>query len=124
MLCMFYFLLFQAANANTAAQQAIPSPEKEPAILSLVYMGGLMLMVLLLLLSLLRNRRKRSSLAAIAPRDLPDEVVQRLGATSTNRGLRALRWLFVLMAFAVYGFHVYWASYARDQSERFQQLRY
>ncbi|HMF58317.1 MAG TPA: hypothetical protein VK619_18380, partial [Pyrinomonadaceae bacterium] len=108
---MIYFLLLQVANANNAAAEAIPSPERQPAVLSLVYMGGLGLMVLLLLLSLLRNRRRRSSLAAIAPQDLPDEVVQRLGSTATNRGLRALRWLFVLMAFTVYGFHVYWARY-------------
>lgn len=122
---MIYYLLFQVANANTtAAAPAIPTPERQPAVLSLIYMGGLGLMILLLLLSLLRNRRKRSALAAIAPQDLPEEVVQRLGATSTNRGLRALRWLFVLMAFGVYGFHVYWAKYASEQNERFQQLSY
>ncbi len=121
---MIYYLLFQVANANTAAAEAIPSPERQPAVLSLIYIGGLGLMVLLLLLSLLRNRRRRSALAAIAPQDLPDEVVQRLGATSTNRGLRALRWLFVLMAFGVYGFHIYWAKYASEQNERFQQLSY
>src|ERR687885_168005 len=121
-------LLQQAANnaANTAAnaQAAAPSLEKKPALLSLVYMGGLALMVLWLVIALIRNRRQRSALSAIAPEDLPDEVRQRLGATSTNRGLRALRWLFVVLALAVFGFHVYWAEYAADTNERFQELSY
>jgi cell division protein FtsI/penicillin-binding protein 2 len=102
--------------------QAIP--EKQPALLSLVYMGGLAVMVLLLGLSLLRARRKRSALAAIAPADLPEEVRQRLGAHSTNRGLRALQWIFVLLALTVFGFHVYWARYAEVSNDRFQELSY
>jgi peptidoglycan glycosyltransferase len=110
-----------AAAANAA--KAVPL-EKQPAMLSLIYMGGLALMILLLLFSLVRNRRARSSLAAIAPADLPDEVRQRLGSTSTNRGLRALRWLYVLLALSVFTAHVYWARYAADQNERFQALSY
>jgi cell division protein FtsI/penicillin-binding protein 2 len=81
-------------------------------------------MVLILLFSLLRNLRKRSALEAIAPADLPAEVRQRLGSTSTNRGLRGLRVLFVLMALTVFSFHVYWAHYAESNNERFQQLSY
>ena len=87
-------------------------------------MGGLAVMVLFLLISLLRNRRRRSAMAAIAPEDLPVEVRQRLGATSTNRGLKALRWLFVLLAVSVFGFHAYWALYAEEKNERFQELNY
>jgi hypothetical protein len=103
--------------------QAIP--EKQPALLSLVYMGGLALMVLLLAISLFRYaRRRRSALASVAPEDLPEEVRQRLGVTSTNRGLRALRWVFTLLALAVFGFHVYWAWYAEQSNERFQELSY
>ena len=48
----------------------------------------------------------------------------RLGSTSTNRGLRALRVLFVVCAIAVFGFHVYWARYAESNNERFQELGY
>src|SRR5437016_734844 len=70
-------------------------PEKQPALLSLIYTGGFALLALLLLVSLLfSRRRRRSALDAVAPADLPPEVRQRLGATSTNRGLRALRWGF------------------------------
>ncbi len=118
---MYAILILQQA-ANTAAQN-IPVPEKEPALLSLVYMGGLALMILLLLISLIRNRR-RSALAAIAPQDLPEEVRRKLGSTATNRGLRALRVLFVLMALGVFGLHVYWAKYAAAENERFQEARY
>ena len=118
-----YAILLLQQTANTAAQN-FPVPEKEPALLSLVYMGGLGLMVLLLLISLIRNRRRRSGLAAIAPQDLPDEVRRKLGSTATNRGLRALRILFVLMALGVFGLHVYWAKYAAAENERFQDARY
>ncbi|MCA1626369.1 MAG: hypothetical protein LC742_00150 [Acidobacteria bacterium] len=100
-------------------------PEEQPALLSLVYMAGLGLMILWLAVSLLRGlRRRRSALAAIAPDDLPTEVRQRLGVTSTNRGLYWLRWVFVILALTVFGFHVYWAIYAEERNERFQNLSY
>ncbi|HEY0079106.1 MAG TPA: penicillin-binding transpeptidase domain-containing protein [Pyrinomonadaceae bacterium] len=93
--------------------------------MSLVYVGGFALVVLLLGISLVRRmRRRHSALAAVASRDLPDEVRQRLGATSTNRGLKGLRVIFVLLALAVFGFHVYWARYAEEKNERFQELSY
>ncbi|HVG34979.1 MAG TPA: penicillin-binding transpeptidase domain-containing protein [Pyrinomonadaceae bacterium] len=120
------YLLLALQNANEAAAtaaNAVPL-EKQPAMLSLIFMGGLALMILLLIFSLVRNRRARSALAAIAPADLPDEVRQRLGSTSTNRGLRALRWLYVLLALAVFSAHIYWARYAADQNARFQELSY
>jgi penicillin-binding protein A len=100
-------------------------PESKPALLSLIYMGGAALLALVLFVSLLlMRRRKRSALSAIAPADLPPEVRQRLGATSTNRGLHALRWIFVLLALGVFGFHVYWAQYAAETNDRFQELSY
>jgi cell division protein FtsI/penicillin-binding protein 2 len=118
---MSLVLLIQAA-ANSAPV-SVPL-EKRPALLSLVYMGGLALMVLFLLVSLIRSRRHRSALAAVAPKDLPQEVRQRLGSTSTNRGLRALRLLFILLALGVFSFHVYWALYASERNDRFQELSY
>ncbi|HKP72517.1 MAG TPA: penicillin-binding transpeptidase domain-containing protein, partial [Pyrinomonadaceae bacterium] len=100
-------------------------PEKQPAMLSLVYVGGFALLILLLGLTLvLGMRRRRSALAAVAPADLPTEVRQRLGVTSTNRGLYALRWVFILLALTVFGFHVYWAQYAEERNERFSELNY
>src|SRR3954471_8599215 len=100
-------------------------PERQPALLSLIYVAGVALLALLLFVSLLlARRRRRSALDAVAPADLPPEVRQRLGATSTNRGLRGLRWLFVLLALGVFGFHVYWAQYAAESNDRFQELSY
>ncbi|MDT7542891.1 MAG: penicillin-binding protein [Acidobacteriota bacterium] len=100
-------------------------PEKQPAVLSLVYTGGLVLMLLLLGLGLVRGmRRRRTGLSAVASDDMPNEVRKRLGVTSTNRGLYALRWLFILLALSVFGFHVYWARYAAATNDRFQELSY
>lgn len=99
-------------------------PEKMPALLTLIYVGGFVLVILLLLISLFRNRRRLSSAVAALPEDLPVEVKKRLGSTSTNRGLRALRWLFVLLAFGFFGFHIYWALYAAESNEKFQELSY
>ncbi|MGB8510451.1 MAG: penicillin-binding transpeptidase domain-containing protein, partial [Pyrinomonadaceae bacterium] len=99
-------------------------PEKQPALLSLIYMGGLTLMALLLIVSLVRRARRRSALAGVAQADLPPEVRQRLGVTSTNRGLQALRFVFMLLALTVFGFHVYWARYAGETNDRFQELSY
>ncbi|HEX8747609.1 MAG TPA: penicillin-binding transpeptidase domain-containing protein [Pyrinomonadaceae bacterium] len=121
---MYAILLLQQAAQVAAPAQSFPVPEKEPALLSLVYMGGLALMILLLLVSLIRNRRRRTGLAAIASQDLPEEVRRKLGSTATNRGLRALRIFFVLMALGVFGLHVYWAKYASAENERFQEARY
>ncbi|MDT7807484.1 MAG: penicillin-binding protein [Acidobacteriota bacterium] len=100
-------------------------PETKPALLSLIYVAGIALLALLLFVSLLFvRRRRRSALEAVAPADLPPEVRQRLGATSTNRGLFGLRLLFLLLALGVFGFHVYWAQYAAESNDRFQELSY
>ena len=106
-------LLFQTASPT-------PSPastsEKLPAWLTLIYVSGLAVVALLLVVSILRNRPWRSAATvATAPGDLPKEVRKRLGATTTNRGLRAWRWLFAIAAIFVFGFHVYWARYAAER---------
>ena len=95
-----------------------------PALLTLVYVGGFSLIVLLLLVSLFRNRRRASSSFTALPEDLPVAVRRRLGSTSTNRGLRTLRWLFVLLAFGLFGFHVYWTQYAEGTNQKLQELSY
>src|SRR5258705_8797038 len=81
------------------------TPERVPALLTLIYVGGLALITLLLLISLLRNRRPTAS--AAVPQDLSKDVRRRLGSTSTNRGLRALRWLFVLLSLAGFFFPLF-----------------
>ena len=116
-------LLYLLLQSPTPAQ-VVQVPERTPALLTLIYLGGLLLIVLLLLFSLFRNRRRGVSVAAAVPEDLPPEVRRRLGSTSTNRGLRALRWIFILLSFSVFGFHIYWAHYASERNEKFQELGY
>lgn len=120
-MAMFFFLLLQSP---TPAQVVVQVPERTPALLTLIYLGGLLLVVLLLLFSLFRNRRRGVSVAAAVPEDLPTEVRRRLGSTSTNRGLRALRWIFILLSFSVFGAHIYWTHYAPESNEKFQELGY
>ncbi len=114
-------LLLQAEAATPVGSHV---PEKMPALFTLIYVAGLSIVVLLLLISILRNRKKASALMPALPDDLPQEVKKRLGVSSTNRGLRTLRWLFVLLAMMMLGFHVYWAHYAAETNEKLQQLSY
>ena len=115
------FLLFQTPSPSPLPTPHVP--ERMPALFTLIYVGGFGFVLLLLLLGLVRNRRATATTTSI-PGDLPKEVRKRLGSTSTNRGLRALRWLFVLLAIGLFGFHIYWARYAAEQNEKFQQLSY
>jgi peptidoglycan glycosyltransferase len=115
---LFFFVL----QSPTPAQVQIP--ERMPALLTLIYLFGLLLIVLLLLFSLFRNRRRGVTVPAAVPDDLPPEVRRRLSSTSTNRGLRALRWLFVLLSLSVFSFHIYWTHYAPERNEKFQELGY
>ncbi|HEV8429694.1 MAG TPA: penicillin-binding transpeptidase domain-containing protein [Pyrinomonadaceae bacterium] len=112
-------LLFQ-----TPSPSPLPTPhvlERTPALLTLIYVFGFGFVILLLLLGLVRSRRQTTS---PIPEDLPKAVRKRLGSTSTNRGLRALRWLFVLLSIGLFSFHIYWAHYAAERNEKFQELSY
>src|SRR6185295_5736244 len=99
-------------------------PEWLAALLTLIYVGALLLGVLVLAFGLLRYRLSRARQANAVPDDLPKAVKKRLGSTTTNRGLKALRWVFVLLAAGVFGFHIYWAKYAASSNEKFQELSY
>ena len=35
-----------------------------------------------------------------------------------------MRWIFVLLSIAVFGFHVYWTHYAPESNAKFQELGY
>lgn len=95
-----------------------------PALVTLIYVGGFFALVLLLFLSLLRNWLKIRLRKAGATQEVPKEVKRRLGSTTTNRGLQVLRWLFVVLALGVFGFHVYWAKYAAGSNAKFEELGY
>jgi penicillin-binding protein A len=112
-------LLFQTATPSPAS-----APEKLPAWLTLIYVAALAFVALLLILGLIRNWLRRPALAPTAPANLPKNVRKKLGATTTNRGLTVWRVLFAVGAIAIFGFHVYWARYAVEQNEKFQELNY
>src|SRR5215208_8317658 len=114
-----FLLLFQSPTPSPVITPHVP--ERTPALFTLIYVGGFALVILLLLLGLIRNRRQA---VAPIPADLPREVRRRLGSTSTNRGLRALRWLFLLLSIGMFSFHIYWARYAAEQNDKFQDLSY
>jgi penicillin-binding protein A len=118
---MSLLLFFQSP---TPTPVVVNVPERTPALVTLIYLGGFLLIILLLLVSLVRNRRRGLSSAIGAAADLPLEVRKRMGSTSTNRGLRGLRWLFVLLCCALFGFHIYWSNYAQERNEKFQELSY
>jgi len=118
------FLLLLQTPSPSPSPVVVHAPERLSALLTLVYLGGFGLLVLLLIISLFRNRRRGSTAVAALPADLPKEVRRRLGSTSTNRGLRALRWVFVLLALGMFGFHIYWARYAEESNLKFQELSY
>jgi len=113
-------LLFQSPTPL----QAAATPEKLPAWLTLIYFLGIALVGLLLLASIIRTWITRKPAAPTAPANLPKDLRKRLGATTTNRGLRAWRWLFAFAAIFIFGFHVYWARYAVEQNPKFQELSY
>ena len=118
---MSFLLLLQSPTPIAVAPHA---PERMPALLTLIYVGGFGLIILLLLVSLFRNRRRIGATAVAVPQDLPTEVKKRLGSTSTNRGLRALRWLFVMLALGLLGFHVLLGTLRAEKNEKFQELCY
>jgi len=109
---------------QTPTPQTAPTPEKFPAWLTLIYLIGIGIVGLLLLVSLIRGWLRRGPIAPTAPSTLPKDIKKRLGATSTNRGLHAWRFLFALAAIFVFGFHVYWARYAAERNPKFQDLSY
>ena len=100
------------------------SPEKFPAWLTIIFVSGGGFIALLLLLSVVRSWLTRSGGAGALLANLPGEIRKRLGSTATNRGLRVWRWLFVLLALSMFGFHVYWARYAAQQNSKFMELSY
>ncbi len=98
--------------------------ELTPAALSLLYQCGITFVILLLFLSFIRNPKNTLSPIIGNLKDLPKEVKKKLGVTSTNRSLSIWRWVFVALAFSIFGFHVYWTMFAEDYNERFQELSY
>src|SRR5580765_6454792 len=95
--------------------------ERTPAGLTIIYIIGLGVLVGFLVLTFIDNFRRPKYLFEV---DLPREVTKKLTQTITNRSLRVWQFVFILLAFSVFGFQVYWVYFAEDTNEEFQALAY
>ena len=95
--------------------------ERTPAALSIALLIGLFILIVFLLLSFVGNFYRPKF---HFERDLPKVVRRRLAITATNRSLRLWQFVFFILAFSVFGLHVYWTYYADDYNEKFQSLAY
>jgi len=95
--------------------------ERTPAGLTVFYLIGIGVLVFFLIGSFIGNF-SRPKFAF--ERDLPKDVRKKLNSTATKRSLRLWQFVFVALAFTVYGYHVYWTYYADEYNEQFQALSY
>lgn len=115
---MFLLQLDKLRPENIFGGQVL---ERTPAGLSVVYLIGMAVLIWFLIMSFYGNfRRPKFSFEE----NLPKEVIKKLSSTLTNRSLRIWQVVFILLAFTVYGFHVYWTYYADTNNEQFQALSY
>src|SRR4051794_29386156 len=91
--------------------------ERTPAGLTVVYIIGVGILIGFLILSFVDNFGRPKFLFES---DLPREVKKKLTRTITNRSLRMWQFVFILLAFFVYGFQVYWTYFADESNEEFQ----
>ncbi len=95
--------------------------ERTPAGLTIFYSIGMGILLVFLLLGFIENFRRSKF---VFERDLPPEVNKKLAQTVANKSLRAWLGVFVILAFFVFGFQVYWTSFADDSNDQFQALSY
>ena len=95
--------------------------ERTPAGLSIVYIIGVGVLIGFLILTFYDNFSRPKFLFE---RDLPREVKKRITQTITNRSIRVWQVVFILLAFSVFSFQVYWTYFADDSNEQFQALAY
>ncbi|MEP6848390.1 MAG: penicillin-binding transpeptidase domain-containing protein [Acidobacteriota bacterium] len=95
--------------------------ERTPAGLTIVYLIGVGVLIGFLILTFLDNfGRPRFIFEA----NLPREVTKKITQTIANRSMRAWQFFFVLLAFSVFGFQVYWVYFADETNQEFQALAY
>ncbi|HEV8593087.1 MAG TPA: penicillin-binding transpeptidase domain-containing protein, partial [Pyrinomonadaceae bacterium] len=95
--------------------------ERTPAGLSIIYIIGVGVLIGFLILTFYDNFSRPKFLFE---RDLPREVKKRITQTITNRSIRVWQVVFILLAFSVFSFQVYWTYFADDSNEQFQALAY
>jgi len=95
--------------------------ERTPAGLSILYIVGLGVLIGFLVISFFDNFNRPKFIFEF---DLPKEVKRKLTLTVANRSVRVWQFVFIFLAFAVFGFQVYWTYFADDTNEQFQALAY
>jgi len=95
--------------------------ERTPAGLSIVYIVSVGVLIVFLFLTLLENFRRSKY---VFERDLPAAVSRKLTTAVANRSLQVWQVVFIAVAFAVFGFQVYWTYFADESNEQFQALAY
>lgn len=83
-----------------------------PYTLSLIFLGGLLLVGGLLFFVAWRGRARKAPI----PEDIPVEA-GRYGPEQTNRWLGLIRNLFVVACVVALGFHAYWVFWAPDEED-------
>ncbi len=118
------YLILAAFDWNKLRPEAIFGGqvlERTPAGLSIVYIIGIGVLIGFLILTFYDNFNRPKF---PYERDLPREVKKRLTKTIANRSIRVWQVVFVLLAFSVFGFQVYWTYVADESNEQFQALAY
>src|SRR5687768_13440681 len=87
--------------------------ERTPAGLSIVYIIGVGILIGFLILTFYDNFSRPKFLFE---RDLPREVKKKITQTITNRSIRVWQFVFILLAFIVFGFQVYWTYFADESN--------
>lgn len=95
--------------------------ERTPAGLTIFYSIGMGILLVFLILGFLENFKRSKFLFE---RDLPAIVNKKLAQTVANKSLRSWLIVFVVLAFFVFGFQIYWTNFADDSNEQFQALSY
>ena len=70
----------------TPTPVVLTTPERMPALITLIYVSGFFLIILALFSSLLRSWLKSSDGSPVVPADLPKAVKQRLASGAQARG--------------------------------------
>lgn len=95
--------------------------ERTPAGITILYLIGLLLLLIFVGIFFIETiRRPRLT----AERYVPPAVAKRLTINIANRSIFVWQIFFVIAAFAVFGFHVYWTKFADEENDQFQALAY
>ncbi len=120
---MLAFLLFQIDWSKYRPEALFGGQvlERTPAGLSIVYIVGVGILLGFLILTFFDNFSRPKFLFEL---DLPREVKRKITQTIANRSIRIWQVVFVILAFSVFGFQVYWTYFADESNEQFQALAY